>query len=52
MMSLQPYFARTALLVGVVVMAFVGCQGQTESDRKGEQSAQTKKVTIDVTGMT
>ena len=54
-MSIQPCVRKsTALLVLVAVagMTFVGCQNQSEPGGKTNASAQTKKVTVDVTGMT
>jgi hypothetical protein len=53
-MSLQPHLARTAfLLLGLVALVtFVGCQGQPNAGGKGDASGPTKKVTVDITGMT
>ena len=55
-MSIQPcLWKRTAallVLVAVAGMTFVGCQNQSEPGGKTNASSQTKKVTVDVTGMT
>jgi hypothetical protein len=52
-MSLQPFLARTTLVLGLAALiTFAGCQSQSDPGGKANASAQTKKVTVDVTGMT
>jgi hypothetical protein len=44
-----------SLVLGCLALALislVGCQGQPDAGGKGGSSAATKKVTVDVTGMT
>ncbi len=50
-MSLRSYLSRTALVLSLTALV-LGCQSQSNPDGKGHASAQTKKVTVDVIGMT
>lgn len=52
-MSMRAVSVKSALMpvvFGLLVAA--GCQKDSKSDQKADQSAKTKQVAVDVTGMT
>ncbi len=50
-MSRNFYFRSTLSLALIAFASVAGCQKQAEPNQKGDQTAQSKQVTIDVTGM-
>jgi hypothetical protein len=52
-MSMQAHVLKAAFLLLILPLTtMTGCQKQSASDQKGEQSAQSNQVTVAVPGMT
>lgn len=52
-MSMRAVSVKSAsLLVIFGLLVVAGCRKDSNSDQKGDRSAKTKHVTVDVTGMT